>query len=83
MMVGGSSSPFTCLVFACSLSLCSIKGDGCEALAKALTENPSHLKHLDLRFNHPGESGDKMFKSLVNDSKCALVELRLVVVTRV
>ncbi|XP_031420486.1 NACHT, LRR and PYD domains-containing protein 12-like [Clupea harengus] len=56
------------------LSLCSIKGDGCEALAKALTENPSHLKHLDLRFNHPGENRDKMLK--LKDST-ALGELRM------
>ncbi|KAG5273088.1 hypothetical protein AALO_G00147520 [Alosa alosa] len=37
------------------LSLCSITEDGCTGLANALRGNPSHMKHLDLTFNHPGE----------------------------
>ncbi|XP_034535364.1 NLR family CARD domain-containing protein 3-like [Notolabrus celidotus] len=39
------------------LSGCLITGEGCAYLASALRSNPSHLKELDLRYNHPGDSG--------------------------
>ncbi|XP_041964772.1 ribonuclease inhibitor-like isoform X3 [Alosa sapidissima] len=50
-----------------SLSLCSITEDGCTGLANALRGNPSHMKHLDLTFNHPGE---------LNNSNSALEGIR-------
>lgn len=30
---------------------------GCRTLASALTANPSHLRKLDLSYNHPGDVG--------------------------
>ncbi|XP_049324372.1 stonustoxin subunit beta [Astyanax mexicanus] len=36
---------------------------GCSSLAAALSSNPSHLKKLDLTFNHPGESGQQLFSA--------------------
>lgn len=30
---------------------------GCMALADALRANPSHLRALDMSYNHPGEAG--------------------------
>ncbi|KAJ8245713.1 hypothetical protein GJAV_G00273690 [Gymnothorax javanicus] len=39
------------------LSGCRVTQRGCDSLASALSSNPSHLRELDLRYNHPGDSG--------------------------
>ncbi|PWA33784.1 hypothetical protein CCH79_00017292, partial [Gambusia affinis] len=39
------------------LSGCLVTEEGCASLASALSSNPSHLKELDLSYNHPGEEG--------------------------
>uniref|UniRef100_A0A8B9H4D4 B30.2/SPRY domain-containing protein n=1 Tax=Astyanax mexicanus TaxID=7994 RepID=A0A8B9H4D4_ASTMX len=39
------------------LSGCMVTEKGCFSLALALSSNPSHLRELDLSYNHPGESG--------------------------
>ncbi|KAJ8246524.1 hypothetical protein COCON_G00234870 [Conger conger] len=41
----------------CRLSGCRVTQRGCDSLASALCSNPSHLRELDLRYNHPGDSG--------------------------
>ncbi|KAL0151108.1 hypothetical protein M9458_053621, partial [Cirrhinus mrigala] len=46
--------------FCCRLSGCMVTEEGCAALASALSSNPSHLRELDLSYNHPGESGVKL-----------------------
>ncbi|KAJ8250035.1 hypothetical protein COCON_G00232510 [Conger conger] len=38
------------------LSGCRVTQRGCDYLASALCSNPSHLRELDLRYNHPGDS---------------------------
>uniref|UniRef100_A0A8C2L2D7 Uncharacterized protein n=1 Tax=Cyprinus carpio TaxID=7962 RepID=A0A8C2L2D7_CYPCA len=38
------------------LSQCLVTAEGCAALASALSSNPSHLRELDLSYNHPGDS---------------------------
>ncbi|XP_013771501.1 NACHT, LRR and PYD domains-containing protein 3-like [Pundamilia nyererei] len=43
-----------------SLSGCLITEEGCTSLASALSSNPSHLRELDLSYNHPGDSGMKL-----------------------
>ncbi|XP_038129663.1 NLR family CARD domain-containing protein 3-like [Cyprinodon tularosa] len=45
-----------CRLEVLSLSGCLVSERGCASLASALTCNPSHLRELDLSFNHPGES---------------------------
>lgn len=46
------------------LSGCLVTEKGCTQLAADLNSNPSHLKELDLSFNHPGESGLKALHAL-------------------
>ncbi|XP_026064550.1 NACHT, LRR and PYD domains-containing protein 12-like isoform X2 [Carassius auratus] len=46
------------------LSQCLVTEEGCAALASALSLNPSHLRELDLSYNHPGESGVELLKKL-------------------
>jgi len=45
----------------CRLSGCLITEEGCDALASAL--NPSHLRELDLSYNHPGDSGGRLLSA--------------------
>ncbi|XP_049334124.1 stonustoxin subunit beta-like [Astyanax mexicanus] len=64
---------FSCSV--CRLSGCMITDKGCCSLASALILNPSHLKELDLTYNHPGESGVKLLSDRLEDPHCKLEKL--------
>ncbi|XP_015249344.1 PREDICTED: NACHT, LRR and PYD domains-containing protein 12-like [Cyprinodon variegatus] len=55
-----------------SLSGCIISEEGCASLASALNSNPSHLKELDLSYNHPGDSGVKMLSDLQKEPQARL-----------
>ncbi|XP_049333064.1 NLR family CARD domain-containing protein 3-like isoform X3 [Astyanax mexicanus] len=57
------------------LSGCMITEKGCCSLASALIANPSHLKELDLTYNHPGESGVKLLSARLEDPHCKLEKL--------
>lgn len=50
-----------------SLSGCLITKYGGESLVLALRSNPSHLRNLDLSYNHPGDSYvEELSKGLKN-----------------
>uniref|UniRef100_A0A3Q1HV63 NACHT domain-containing protein n=1 Tax=Anabas testudineus TaxID=64144 RepID=A0A3Q1HV63_ANATE len=49
-----------CILEILRLSGCQITEEGCASLASALSSNPSHLRELDLSYNHPGDSGVKL-----------------------
>uniref|UniRef100_A0A3B3BSJ4 NACHT domain-containing protein n=1 Tax=Oryzias melastigma TaxID=30732 RepID=A0A3B3BSJ4_ORYME len=66
-----------CLVLCvCSLSGCLITEEGCASLASALKSNPSHLRELDLSYNHPGEAGIKLLSAALEDPDWRLDTLR-------
>uniref|UniRef100_A0AAQ6IGF7 B30.2/SPRY domain-containing protein n=1 Tax=Anabas testudineus TaxID=64144 RepID=A0AAQ6IGF7_ANATE len=59
------------------LSGCLITEEGCASLVSALSSNPSHLRELDLSYNHPGDSGMELLSAGLKDPKWRLENLRL------
>ncbi|KAB5555824.1 hypothetical protein PHYPO_G00038560 [Pangasianodon hypophthalmus] len=59
------------------LSGCLITAEGCAALVSALSSNPSHLRELDLSYNHPGDSGVETLSARLKDPYCKLETLSL------
>uniref|UniRef100_A0A671YZ55 B30.2/SPRY domain-containing protein n=1 Tax=Sparus aurata TaxID=8175 RepID=A0A671YZ55_SPAAU len=56
-----------CVLETLRLSGCLITEEGCTSLASALDSNPSHLRELDLSYNHPGDSGLKQLSARLED----------------
>ncbi|KAJ8249993.1 hypothetical protein COCON_G00232090 [Conger conger] len=56
------------------LSGCRVTQRGCDSLASALCSNPSHLRELDLRYNHPGDPGVRALSAAKLDTLTLLVE---------
>ncbi|XP_072567652.1 NACHT, LRR and PYD domains-containing protein 12-like isoform X2 [Paramormyrops kingsleyae] len=56
---------------------CRVTEEGCSSLASALRLNPSHLRELDLSYNHPGDSGVKLLSALLEDPNCKLEKLNV------
>uniref|UniRef100_A0A674AAF1 B30.2/SPRY domain-containing protein n=1 Tax=Salmo trutta TaxID=8032 RepID=A0A674AAF1_SALTR len=59
------------------LSGCGVTEEGCASLVSALKSNPSHLRELDLSYNHPGDSGVRLLSAGLEDPHCKLETLRL------
>ncbi|XP_063322606.1 protein NLRC3-like [Pelmatolapia mariae] len=72
----GLKSPH-CTLETLSLSGCLITEEGCTSLASALSSNPSHLRELDLSYNHPGDSGMKLLSAGKKDPGWRLDTLRV------
>ncbi|XP_067441841.1 NACHT, LRR and PYD domains-containing protein 3-like [Thunnus thynnus] len=72
LLSAGLESP-NCTLEILSLSGCLITEESCASLASALRSNPSHLRELDVSYNHPGASGVKLLK----DPHCRLDTLRV------
>ncbi|XP_030636206.1 NACHT, LRR and PYD domains-containing protein 3-like [Chanos chanos] len=51
---------------------CLVSEEGCSFLHSALCSNPSHLRELDLSYNHPGDSGVKLLSERERDPHCRL-----------
>ncbi|XP_049919462.1 NACHT, LRR and PYD domains-containing protein 12-like isoform X1 [Epinephelus moara] len=66
LLSAGLKSPH-CTLEALRLSGCLITEEGCTSLASALRSNSSHLRELDLTYNHPGDSGVKLLSAGVKD----------------
>ncbi|XP_071183907.1 NACHT, LRR and PYD domains-containing protein 12-like [Salvelinus alpinus] len=59
------------------LSGCLVTEEGCASLVSALRSNPSHLRELDLSYNHPGDSGVRLLSAGLEDPDCRLEKLKL------
>uniref|UniRef100_A0A3Q4BP86 NACHT domain-containing protein n=1 Tax=Mola mola TaxID=94237 RepID=A0A3Q4BP86_MOLML len=75
-LAAGLKSPH-CRLESLRLSACLITEEGCASLASALSANPSHLRELDLNYNHPGGSGMKRLSAGLMDPHWRLDTLRL------
>ncbi|XP_050927529.1 uncharacterized protein LOC127142626 isoform X4 [Lates calcarifer] len=76
LFTAGLESPH-CKLETLSLSGCLITEEGCSSLASALSSNPSHLRELDLNYNHPGDSGVKLLSAGLEDPHWRLDTLRM------
>uniref|UniRef100_A0A669E666 B30.2/SPRY domain-containing protein n=2 Tax=Oreochromis niloticus TaxID=8128 RepID=A0A669E666_ORENI len=76
LLSAGLKSP-SCSLKTLSLSGCLITKEGCTSLASALSSNPSHLRELDLSYNHPGDSVVELLSSQLKDPNCRLDTLRV------
>ncbi|XP_018544512.1 uncharacterized protein LOC108891710 isoform X10 [Lates calcarifer] len=67
-----------CKLETLKLSGCQVTEKGCSDLASALTSNTaSHLKQLDLSYNHPGEKGREMLQAIKDNPTMKLKTLCL------
>ncbi|KAM4624512.1 LOW QUALITY PROTEIN: uncharacterized protein ACJ7VT_005363 [Polymixia lowei] len=66
LLSAGLGSPH-CRLETLRLSGCLLTEEGCSSLASALSSNPSHLRELDLSYNHPGDSGEKLLSAGLED----------------
>uniref|UniRef100_A0A3Q3XDY1 NACHT domain-containing protein n=1 Tax=Mola mola TaxID=94237 RepID=A0A3Q3XDY1_MOLML len=80
-LCAGLKSPH-CKLERLRLSGCLITEEGCTSLASALTSNPSHLRELDLSYNHPGGSGVELLSAGLKDPHWRLDTLRYTQTTR-
>ncbi|XP_077938031.1 protein NLRC3-like isoform X3 [Gasterosteus aculeatus] len=75
LLSAGLESPH-CDLETLRMSGCLITEEGCAALVSALSSNPSHLRELDLSYNHPGDSGVKLLSAGLEDPHWRLETLR-------
>ncbi|XP_038547865.1 NLR family CARD domain-containing protein 3-like isoform X2 [Micropterus salmoides] len=75
LFASGLESPH-CKLERLRLSGCLITEEGCASLASALSSNPSHLRDLDLSYNHPGDSEMKLLCAGLEDPHWRLDTLR-------
>nr|XP_023685248.1 NACHT, LRR and PYD domains-containing protein 3-like isoform X1 [Paramormyrops kingsleyae]XP_023685249.1 NACHT, LRR and PYD domains-containing protein 3-like isoform X1 [Paramormyrops kingsleyae]XP_023685250.1 NACHT, LRR and PYD domains-containing protein 3-like isoform X1 [Paramormyrops kingsleyae]XP_023685251.1 NACHT, LRR and PYD domains-containing protein 3-like isoform X1 [Paramormyrops kingsleyae]XP_023685252.1 NACHT, LRR and PYD domains-containing protein 3-like isoform X1 [Paramormyro len=74
LLCGGLEDP-KCGLQRLGLSGCWVTEEGCVFLSQALHSNPSHLRELDLSYNHPGDSGLTMISAVQEDPSCVLEKL--------
>nr|XP_046194849.1 NACHT, LRR and PYD domains-containing protein 3-like isoform X5 [Oncorhynchus gorbuscha] len=77
LLSAGLGNPY-CKLETLRLSGCLVTEEGCASLVSALKSNPSHLRELDLSYNHPGDSGVRLLSAGLEDSHCRLENLKTV-----
>ncbi|XP_071199175.1 NLR family CARD domain-containing protein 3-like [Salvelinus alpinus] len=76
LLSAGLGNPH-CKLETLRLSGCLVTEEGCESLVSALRSNPSHLRELDLSYNHPGDSGVRLLSAGLEDPHCRLEKLNV------
>uniref|UniRef100_A0A673Y2Q1 SPRY-associated domain-containing protein n=1 Tax=Salmo trutta TaxID=8032 RepID=A0A673Y2Q1_SALTR len=66
LLSAGLGNPH-CKLETLRLSGCLVTEEGCASLVSALRSNPSHLRELDLSYNHPGDSGVRLLSAGLED----------------
>ncbi|KAF0029495.1 hypothetical protein F2P81_018600 [Scophthalmus maximus] len=74
LLSAGLASPH-CQLETLRLSFCGVTEEGCTFLASALSSNPSHLRQLDLSYNHLQDSGVKLISLYRDNPLCKLEKL--------
>uniref|UniRef100_A0AAZ3RDD0 NACHT, LRR and PYD domains-containing protein 12-like n=1 Tax=Oncorhynchus tshawytscha TaxID=74940 RepID=A0AAZ3RDD0_ONCTS len=74
LLSAGLGNPH-CKLETLRLSGCLVTEEGCGSLVSALKSNPSHLRELDLSYNHPGDSGVRLLSAGLEDPHCRLEKL--------
>ncbi|XDV16796.1 hypothetical protein PO909_016337 [Leuciscus waleckii] len=67
----------TCQLKILRLSGCMVTEEGCGYVSSALSSNPTHLRELDMSYNHPGDLGVKLLNDKLKDPNCSLETLNL------
>ncbi|XP_055729584.1 NACHT, LRR and PYD domains-containing protein 12-like isoform X2 [Salvelinus fontinalis] len=76
LLSAGLGNPH-CKLETLRLSGCLVTEEGCASLVSALKSNPSHLRELDLSYNHPGDSGVRLLSAGWEDPHCRLQKLNV------
>uniref|UniRef100_A0AAZ3RQI6 Uncharacterized protein n=1 Tax=Oncorhynchus tshawytscha TaxID=74940 RepID=A0AAZ3RQI6_ONCTS len=76
LLSAGLGNPH-CKLETLRLSGCLVTEEGCASLVSALRSNPSHLRELDLSYNHPGDSGVRLLSAVLGDPHCRLEKLNV------
>ncbi|XP_037317430.2 NLR family CARD domain-containing protein 3-like [Pungitius pungitius] len=76
LLAAGLESPH-CDLETLRLSGCLITKDGCASLGSALCSNPTHLRELDLSYNHPEDLRVKPLSVGLKDPQWRLETLRV------
>ncbi|XP_064843314.1 NLR family CARD domain-containing protein 3-like [Oncorhynchus masou masou] len=75
LLSAGLGNPH-CKLETLRLSGCLVTEEGCASLVSALRSNPSHLREMDLSYNHPGDSGVRLLSAGLEDPHCRLEKLK-------
>ncbi|XP_076839107.1 NLR family CARD domain-containing protein 3-like isoform X2 [Brachyhypopomus gauderio] len=75
MRISAGLSYPNCKLEILRLTGCLVTKESCSCLASALISNPSHLKELDLTYNHLGASDVKLLSARREDPNCKLTTL--------
>uniref|UniRef100_A0A9J8ATH1 NACHT, LRR and PYD domains-containing protein 12-like n=1 Tax=Cyprinus carpio carpio TaxID=630221 RepID=A0A9J8ATH1_CYPCA len=76
LLSGGLKNP-NCQLEILRLSGCMVTEEGCGYVSSALSSNPSHLRELDLSYNHPGVSGVKLLSEKLKTPNFSLDKLNV------
>uniref|UniRef100_A0A671R5W7 B30.2/SPRY domain-containing protein n=1 Tax=Sinocyclocheilus anshuiensis TaxID=1608454 RepID=A0A671R5W7_9TELE len=76
LLSDGLKSP-NCQLEILRLSGCMVTEEGCGYVSSALSSNPSHLRELDLSYNHPGFSGVQLLSEKLEDPNYSLDKLNV------